>query len=212
MRALKRFRMSLGVIGATFGILLASPASAAYLITYEQIGSNVVSTGNGSLLTGFTPSNTGGTFQGYVNPFFPELYVGSGVYSRYVFNSVFGPDAIGTEVTTFANSSTGNFVGFYYLGTQLNVLVASNYLSGADLGTSTATYNNRTLAGLGLNPGNYVYNFLSSTGADSITVQIGNAAPAVPEPATWAMMLLGFGAVGFVMRRRKIGSTRISLA
>ena len=27
--------------------------------------------------------------------------------------------------------------------------------------------------------------------------------PAVPEPATWAMMLLGFGAVGFAMRRRR---------
>jgi serralysin len=28
---------------------------------------------------------------------------------------------------------------------------------------------------------------------------------AVPEPATWAMMLLGFGAVGYSMRRRKVG-------
>ncbi|WP_205214934.1 MULTISPECIES: FxDxF family PEP-CTERM protein [Sphingomonas] len=28
------------------------------------------------------------------------------------------------------------------------------------------------------------------------------ATPAVPEPATWALMLLGFGAVGFSMRRR----------
>jgi len=27
--------------------------------------------------------------------------------------------------------------------------------------------------------------------------------PAVPEPATWGMMLLGFGAVGFAMRRRR---------
>lgn len=26
---------------------------------------------------------------------------------------------------------------------------------------------------------------------------------AVPEPATWAMMLLGFGAIGFAMRRRR---------
>ena len=26
---------------------------------------------------------------------------------------------------------------------------------------------------------------------------------AVPEPATWTMMLLGFGAIGFAMRRRK---------
>lgn len=30
----------------------------------------------------------------------------------------------------------------------------------------------------------------------------GNLA-AVPEPATWAMMLLGFGAMGFALRRRK---------
>jgi hypothetical protein len=29
------------------------------------------------------------------------------------------------------------------------------------------------------------------------------AVGAVPEPATWAMMLLGFGAVGYSMRRRK---------
>jgi hypothetical protein len=26
--------------------------------------------------------------------------------------------------------------------------------------------------------------------------------PGVPEPATWAMMLLGFGAIGFALRRR----------
>ena len=30
-----------------------------------------------------------------------------------------------------------------------------------------------------------------------------NAVAAVPEPSTWAMMLLGLGAVGFAMRRRK---------
>jgi hypothetical protein len=33
---------------------------------------------------------------------------------------------------------------------------------------------------------------------DNIVVTTG-----VPEPATWAMMLIGFGAVGFAMRRRK---------
>ena len=27
--------------------------------------------------------------------------------------------------------------------------------------------------------------------------------PAVPEPGTWAMMLLGFGGIGFAMRRRR---------
>lgn len=37
---------------------------------------------------------------------------------------------------------------------------------------------------------------------------------AVPEPATWAMMLLGFGAVGFAMRRKNAvsGERRLNLA
>ena len=35
------------------------------------------------------------------------------------------------------------------------------------------------------------------------TLVVSELNPAVPEPATWAMMLVGFGAVGFAMRRRK---------
>ena len=34
------------------------------------------------------------------------------------------------------------------------------------------------------------------------------AVAAVPEPSTWAMMLIGFGAVGFSMRRRKASNGR----
>jgi hypothetical protein len=30
------------------------------------------------------------------------------------------------------------------------------------------------------------------------------AQSAVPEPATWGMMLLGFGAVGFSVRRKRV--------
>ena len=40
-----------------------------------------------------------------------------------------------------------------------------------------------------------------------------DALGAVPEPSTWAMMLFGFGAVGFAMRRRKSkASPRVSYA
>lgn len=35
---------------------------------------------------------------------------------------------------------------------------------------------------------------------------------AVPEPATWAMMLLGFGAIGFGMRRRRSDTVRVRFA
>lgn len=36
--------------------------------------------------------------------------------------------------------------------------------------------------------------------------------PAVPEPATWAMMLLGFGLVGCSLRSRKDSQTRVRFA
>jgi hypothetical protein len=35
---------------------------------------------------------------------------------------------------------------------------------------------------------------------------------AVPEPATWALMLLGFGAVGFSMRRQRAGGNLLQVA
>lgn len=50
-------------------------------------------------------------------------------------------------------------------------------------------------------------NFVSGTRLLNGTVNIGHSealatAAAVPEPATWAMMLLGFGVIGTAMRRR----------
>jgi len=48
-------------------------------------------------------------------------------------------------------------------------------------------------------------------GVERNAFEIDNVAIApVPEPATWAMMMLGFGAVGFAMRRRQ--NTRVSFA
>lgn len=58
-------------------------------------------------------------------------------------------------------------------------------------------------SGLTLDPGQYTLNIRganSGTGSLAGTITI---AQAVPEPGTWAMMLFGFGAIGFAMRRRK---------
>ena len=43
---------------------------------------------------------------------------------------------------------------------------------------------------------------VGTTGGGSYSGTV-NVAPPVPEPATWGMMLLGLGAVGFAMRRRR---------
>jgi hypothetical protein len=58
------------------------------------------------------------------------------------------------------------------------------------------------LLDLNLDPGTYTLHLEgTSTGEGSFGGNVAFAA--VPEPATWAMMLLGYGAVGFSMRRRR---------
>ena len=56
-------------------------------------------------------------------------------------------------------------------------------------------------------PGSYGDNL----GALTVNVNLP-AAAAVPETATWGMMILGMGAVGFAMRRRQRVATRVSYA
>ena len=43
-----------------------------------------------------------------------------------------------------------------------------------------------------------------SWGIDNLTITSLSRAGAVPEPATWAMMILGFGGVGATVRRRRL--------
>jgi hypothetical protein len=49
-----------------------------------------------------------------------------------------------------------------------------------------------------------LYGYNGTLEIDNVTIGNSvNALTAVPEPATWAMMILGMGAVGFAMRRRR---------
>ncbi len=58
-----------------------------------------------------------------------------------------------------------------------------------------------------------VPNELSISGVSRGNGSYGGSAtftPAVPEPATWAMMLLGFGAIGFSFRRRPVSLAQLA--
>jgi PEP-CTERM motif len=173
---------------------MAVPAQAAYVINLVQNGADVVATGSGSYnLTALTDSGedvlTGGIFSG-----FTVLTFGPGTVK--VYTGITGPANFGTGASFVARSSNTGPVGG--LGGQPSVLVPVGYVSGTQLGISTSTWNNQTLASLGAVSGTYVWTWGNGGTADSLTLNVG----AVPEPATWAMMIAGFGIVGCAMRRR----------
>lgn len=47
---------------------------------------------------------------------------------------------------------------------------------------------------------------------ETIYVRFSNFSSAVPEPATWAFMIFGFGAVGGAMRRQRKANVKVSYA
>ena len=103
-------------------------------------------------------------------------------------------DAIYTLMLKFADGAllTGTYtpVG--------NIFVAgSSFTTASTLYTLNQFSFRRTL-------GDSVSAFAPTPGGDTndYAGSISFTATAVPEPATWAMMLLGFGAVGYSMRRR----------
>lgn len=71
------------------------------------------------------------------------------------------------------------------------------YLTGALAGQPTDTF---TLSGFSHFTRNLGGDYVTMFDIGEITVQGRAIPPSVPEPATWAFMLLGFGAVGFSMR------------
>lgn len=184
---------------AALSISLTSPAEAAYTINVTEVGNDVVASGSGSFNTAAITVNPFGSSFG--SPFIngnAGITIGvSGPVDRY--NFAVGPAAFGSFLNSSASSSTGATVGRFS-----NILfVPLGYISGTELGVSTATFGNATLASLGLNPGSYTYNLQATVGGATVDTFTINIAASVPEPATWAMMLLGFGAIGFSMRGRR---------
>lgn len=96
---------------------------------------------------------------------------------------------------------------FNYLPSSGNLLVTIFNPSLASNGTGYFDADNGN-AFTNLRFSSYPYN--SNQGL--VTQFNGTAIAAVPEPATWAMMIAGFGVVGFGMRSRRKGAIRVTYA
>jgi hypothetical protein len=159
-----------------------SPASqAAYTITLQEIGGNVVATGSGSLnLAALVPA---GGLLGWPNTLIPDNgTVGVGPLTAdctlYAGNVSF-PSAVGTGGFAAPTSGSGSFVGAIGGG---YLVVPLRYVSGTPLGPSETTFVGRTFADLGLAPGEYAWSWGEGSTADILTVQVGAPNPPPPPP------------------------------
>lgn len=188
----------------------STTTQAGIIINFAQVGNDVVATGSGSAnlsglalfdafpgaqinLDAATGNFRGGsTSMGFARYRF--LTIAPTGYGS--FNVGFGP---GTGDSNFPSSSTGDYFGLTAFNSML--LVPQNYVSGTQL-SNTTTWNNRTLANLGLAPEGSVFTYTWGSGAnaDFLTINI----TAVPEPSS--LLLLTSAVVGAVMFRRRRAS------
>ena len=131
---------------------------------------------------------------------------------------LFGPTVLGSG--TFTTSDTATTVAGQ---TAFQILSITGTVNGLAINAPTGSYGNYFTTGpsfldgsgtmFSLIGGGNVAFFNQSTnglyrvntfspGSSNYVNATSSRVAAVPEPATWAMMLLGFAAVGFVMRRR----------
>ena len=189
-----------------------APTSAGNLLTLSSAG---LSSGGSSVAT-----LLGGTVYTNDQPFADQP-------AGAIFGSTFlaaGPSSGSPATLTFSVATS--FLSFLWGSPDLYNSLVINSTTGGVTGNQTFT---ATSLGFPTTNGSqsvsqYV-RFQGVAGTRINSVQFSNvpsadafesanfSIAAVPEPATWALMLVGFGGVGFAMRRRKSKvATRVSFA
>lgn len=184
---MKKLLLTAAIVPAIFA---ASTASAAVLI--NEVNTPRLPTAYSFNVTAST-SSTSLSFSGYQLPAF------SGVAAISV-------TALGSAANLLGQSWSFSPAGCGSLASQFNAGTGTNALSfgGVCEGSyDTFSQNFATIAG-----GQYLVNFVyaNAPGRSGFRAETSAAlTAAVPEPATWALMLIGFAAVGGLLRssRRK---------
>ena len=179
------------VTGAAF----AGPAQAA-IISFDDLSGS-----SGDPFTSY--SEDGFTFSRVLGSAAVDLGFGNDAPSVS-----FGGD---TSVSLFdltAGGASFTFDGFDLATVDSTVLYSVTGFDGlVPVFTSLSTFSDdfSTIAGAAGLVDRVVFGFVvggASANIDNIAVS-GGEVPPIPEPAVWAMLVMGFGAVGYAMRGRK---------
>jgi hypothetical protein len=184
----------------TLGI---TQSARAYTVRLDQLGANVVANGSGAFnLTGLTFFLPGIDFTARIRAGGGVIITGppGGSGDVDIYTGFTGPTSFGSGFFFFPNTGSGDIVGIDAQSSFGGLLaVPPGYVSGTALSDSM-TFNNATLASLGVTPGTYVWTW--GTGADqNFTLQIGPAG--VPDAGS-TLSLLSLASLGLVALRRKL--------
>jgi hypothetical protein len=228
---MKLFRNDVFTFALLSGLAVSSIGQAQAVTFFDSLTSGTLNAnlsitttpGFGSALTnnGIVFTHDNGTNHGRAD--LQSNFTFSGNFTLSVFDlypSTLGPDGeAGLEIHNQANSFSDVFHFASSSDVHVNNFLSVNsltYTPGATGGTFTISgFTNQQLT-LDV----FLLEEYSGTSANTITfrdlrLNADSFSPnfvtgAVPEPSTWAMMLLGFAGIGFLAYRRK--STPISIA
>ncbi|MGY3346668.1 hypothetical protein ACVWXP_003815 [Bradyrhizobium sp. USDA 4463] len=169
------------IVGSLLAALCASPGNASVVFD-AGINPDGFTTGHGPISGNFSKGATAPVYEKFSLTHISDLLAG------------FATNNIGTlELFSCAGNCTGTSIPT--AGTLLASAPVISLISGAGIDK---------ILGAGSYFTEYVYGGLPGTKPSGLFV--GDVVvTAVPEPATWAMMLMGFMGVGLVAYRRRVG-------
>jgi hypothetical protein len=179
-------KLVIGLMGAT-ALSMASAASATLIVTTPtSVSVSGPSTTDSINYTfGYSDSDTNSPFTETVT-WINDL---AGVYGVTLSTTAAvanGPTDV--DISAAFINGTGILSPISLIANPFNIDVNENY----------------AIFGLPLGAGTYTLTIQGTRGdSGSFGGNVAFQANAVPEPATWALMLLGFGAIGWQLRRRR---------
>lgn len=219
-------KRAIKISGVAMGFALASPAQAAVTIdggqaTVTKVGDKLSIRFNGlsnsQVVPGLSSLLTLTVISVGSNWIFNYSLdnTGAGTVTGFGFNV--SPDVVGVAATgTYGNGNLGFKAAGFRAETCFQAGNGScpngNAKNISDPGTGTLTLQFGSEKN-GISLSNFV-NRTQSFQIGNVSSAVGQGTPVspVPEPATWAMMLLGFGLVGAAMRRRGKTTHRVRFA
>ena len=220
MTIIGKLLLGSALAGSLFSAGAASAATTVYWADLQNASAGVVggviAAPSGNVGVTFNGSYSFAQTAGGIDYWSPTGYT-QGVVNRPTGSDIIAFDAGGAKTITFSKTVTDPFIAFNsWNGNTVTFSSPFTVISQGcgywGCGTFVPSNGNKTFFGSGETTGvlQFKGTFTSLSFTDTsenwhgIQIGIADVGGGVPEPATWALMISGFGLAGAALRRRRI--------